>query len=99
VTTTVPPTTAAPVVLTLFFTTSSPSVDSTGACEQLTGTDRWHDGSSAIPAFGDTIYLNNSTGGGTLGAGFWNTDQGIYYRTDAGGIVIETGPCGDGGFN
>jgi hypothetical protein len=99
VSTTIQPTTAAPAALQQFFTTNNPENDSTGACQLLVSATRWHNGSGFIPAFGDTVYLNNSTSGGTLGQGFWGTDQGVYYRTDSSGIVIETGPCGGGGFN
>ena len=77
--------------LTSFYLTTSSSKFSAGVCGVVTTVNLWHNGSSASPIQGDTIYQNSA---GTLTAtwtnykGFSNSYNGTSFSA---GIVNSSG--------
>tara|TARA_R110000803_G_scaffold77709_3_gene142576 strand:- start:165 stop:491 length:327 start_codon:yes stop_codon:yes gene_type:complete len=77
--------------LTSFYLTTSSSKFSANVCNVVTTVNLWHNGSSAIPIQGDTIYQNSA---GTLTAswaaykGFSNSYNGTSFNA---GIVNLSG--------
>ena len=86
------------VTLTSFW--SGPGqTDAKFLCAQALNTQRWHDGSAAYPAVGDTVY-NNSSGTTTTaaykysaGASNGGSILGNYTITGTSGVVSAAGPC------
>ena len=60
--------------LTSFYLTTSSSKFSADVCDVVTTVNLWHNGSSALPIQGDTIYQNSA---GTLTAS-WVAYKGFY---------------------
>ncbi len=65
---------------------------SKGICLQSLTTTYYHNGSSAFPVTGDTIYTNSS-GTTTLGAGYHKINSLAFKQTNSSGVVIGGGPC------
>ena len=102
-TTTLSPTTSTTTVavsLTEFFIRTTGFALPTSACGQATVASRWHNGSGALPAVGDRVYLTNSTSNPMLGDDNYyainttsagtNTEYALILST---GFVDERGTC------
>ena len=77
------------------FTGSPSQPKSKFICNQSLNTSYWHNGSSAYPTVGDTIYTNSggtaTIGGGSAGYVKLNSLQ--YAQFNSSGVVTSTGPC------
>ena len=86
------------VSLTAFFSGPGQS-DFKFICDQAVDRTRYHDGSSAKPSAGDTVY-NNSNGSTTTGDGYYSAGTispqviaGYYRITGGSGVVSVASPC------
>lgn len=70
--------------LKLFYVTNTNYRSSSSACGQKCTVSRWHDGTSALPQLGDTIYTN-STGTTT-----WSWSSWYGCVTTSGGSSIQS---------
>lgn len=70
--------------LKLFYVTNTNYRSSSDACRQKCTVSRWHDGTSALPQLGDTIYTN-STGTTT-----WSWSSWYGCVTTSGGSSIQS---------
>ena len=77
------------------FTGSPSQPKSKFICNQSLNTSYWHNGSSAYPTVGDTIYTNSggtaTIGGGSAGYVKLNSLQ--YAQFNSSGVVTSTCPC------
>ena len=77
------------------FTGSLSQIKNRQICNQSLVTSYWHNGSSAFPVVGDTIYTN-SGGTATIGggsAGYVKLNDLQYSQFNSSGVVITLFPC------